>query len=128
MNHQVRLAARPSGPPVASDWKLTTQPVPEPGPGEFVVEGLYLPIDPAMRRWINADYREPVAIGEVMEAGETVVVSGAAGAVGNVAGQIARIQGGRTIGIAGGPEKCAWLTGELGFDAAIDGRAETPAS
>jgi NADPH-dependent curcumin reductase CurA len=52
--------------------------------------------------------------------GETVVVSGAAGAVGSVAGQIARIKECRTVGIAGGPEKCAWLVEELGFDAAID--------
>jgi NADPH-dependent curcumin reductase CurA len=52
--------------------------------------------------------------------GDTVVVSGAAGAVGSVAGQIARIKGCRTVGIAGGPEKCAWLVEELGFDAAID--------
>lgn len=52
--------------------------------------------------------------------GHTVVVSGAAGATGSVAGQIARIQGCRVVGIAGGPEKCAWLTDELGFDAAID--------
>jgi NADPH-dependent curcumin reductase CurA len=54
------------------------------------------------------------------EPGQTVVVSGAAGAVGSVAGQIARIKGCRTVGIAGGPEKCAWLVEELGFDAAID--------
>jgi NADPH-dependent curcumin reductase CurA len=54
------------------------------------------------------------------EAGNTVVVSGAAGAVGNVAGQIARIKGCRVIGIAGGDEKCRWLTDELGFDAAIN--------
>jgi NADPH-dependent curcumin reductase CurA len=54
------------------------------------------------------------------EPGQTVVVSGAAGAVGSVAGQIARIKGCRAIGIAGGPEKCAWLVDELGFDAAID--------
>jgi NADPH-dependent curcumin reductase CurA len=52
--------------------------------------------------------------------GETVVVSGAAGSVGSVAGQIARIKGCRTIGIAGGPDKCRWLVEELGFDAAID--------
>ena len=52
--------------------------------------------------------------------GDTVVVSGAAGAVGSVAGQIARIKGCRTVGIAGGPDKCAWLVEELGFDAAID--------
>jgi NADPH-dependent curcumin reductase len=54
------------------------------------------------------------------EPGQTVVVSGAAGAVGSVVGQIARIKGCRTVGIAGGPEKCAWLVEELGFDAAID--------
>ncbi|MEU0370918.1 NADP-dependent oxidoreductase [Streptomyces sp. NPDC006283] len=55
--------------------------------------------------------------------GETVVVSGAAGAVGTMVGQIAKVKGCRVIGIAGGPEKCALLTDELGFDAAIDYRA-----
>ncbi len=54
------------------------------------------------------------------EPGQTVVVSGAAGAVGSVVGQIARIKGCRVVGIAGGPEKCKWLTDQLGFDAAID--------
>ncbi len=54
------------------------------------------------------------------EPGDTVVVSAAAGAVGSVAGQIARIKDCRTVGIAGGPDKCAWLVEELGFDAAID--------
>jgi len=54
------------------------------------------------------------------EPGQTVLVSGAAGAVGSVVGQIARIKGCRAVGIAGGPEKCEWLTDELGFDAAID--------
>jgi NADPH-dependent curcumin reductase len=58
------------------------------------------------------------------EAGNTVVVSGAAGAVGSVAGQIARIKDCRVIGIAGGAEKCRWLTDELGFDAAIDYKHE----
>ncbi|MGK3990975.1 NADP-dependent oxidoreductase [Sorangium sp. So ce136] len=62
-------------------------------------------------------------IGRVKQ-GETVVVSGAAGATGMMVGQIARLKGCRAIGIAGGPEKCAWLTGELGFDAAIDYRSE----
>ncbi|MES2683174.1 MAG: NADP-dependent oxidoreductase [Pseudomonadota bacterium] len=51
--------------------------------------------------------------------GETVVVSAAAGAVGSIAGQIAKIYGARVIGIAGTREKCDWLTGELGFDVAI---------
>ena len=52
--------------------------------------------------------------------GNTVVVSGAAGATGSIAGQIARLKGCRVIGIAGSPEKCRWLTEELGFAAAID--------
>src|SRR6476661_3834687 len=56
--------------------------------------------------------------------GETVVVSGAAGAVGSVVGQIAKIKGCRVIGIAGGAEKCQYLVKELGFDAAIDYKAE----
>ncbi|AQT79903.1 NADP-dependent oxidoreductase [Mycolicibacterium litorale] len=57
-------------------------------------------------------------------AGETVVVAAAAGPVGSVVGQIARLRGARTVGIAGGPKKTAWLT-ELGFDAAIDHRSTT---
>jgi len=52
--------------------------------------------------------------------GETVVVSGAAGAVGSLVGQIAKIQGCRAVGIAGGDDKVRWLTGELGFDAAFN--------
>jgi hypothetical protein len=66
-------------------------------------------------------------VGRLSE-GETVVVSGAAGAVGSVAGQIAKIKGARVIGIAGGPEKCDWLTDELGFDAAIDYKSENVAA
>jgi NADPH-dependent curcumin reductase CurA len=57
-------------------------------------------------------------------AGETVLVSGAAGAVGSLVGQIARIKGCRTIGIAGGPDKCRYLTETLGFDGAIDYKNE----
>ena len=56
--------------------------------------------------------------------GETVVVSAAAGATGSIVGQIARLKGCRAVGIAGGPEKCRYLTEELGFDAAIDYRSE----
>ncbi len=58
------------------------------------------------------------------KAGETVVISGAAGAVGSVAGQIARIKGCRVVGIAGGADKCRYLVEELGFDGAIDYKAE----
>lgn len=56
--------------------------------------------------------------------GETVVVAAAAGPVGSAVGQIARIKGARAVGIAGGPEKVAWLT-ELGFDVALDHRSPT---
>jgi NADPH-dependent curcumin reductase len=199
INNQVRLAARPSGLPQAGDWELTSEPVPTPGAGEFVVAISHVSVDPAMRGWMNAgaSYIEPVEVGAVMRAGaiarvvssehpgfapgehlygafgvqefalsdgkgivkldpalapltsylgalgitgmtayfglldvgalqqgETVVVSGAAGAVGSVAGQIAKIRGARVIGIAGGEEKCGWLVEELGFDAAIDYKAE----
>ena len=55
--------------------------------------------------------------------GETVVVSAAAGAVGSVAGQLAKIQGARVVGIAGGRKKCALLVDVLGFDAAVDYKA-----
>ena len=196
-NRQVRLAARPSGLPRPGDWEFTSEAVPAPVPGEFVVEISHLSIDPAMRGWMSArpSYVPPVEIGAVMRAGaigrviasehpgfavgehvygtfgvqeyavsdgrgvitvdtsladlpvylgvlgmtgltayfalldvgkpqegDTVVVSGAAGAVGSVAGQIAKIKGCRVIGIAGGPEKCRVVTEEFGFDAAIDYR------
>ena len=198
-NHQIRLASRPSGLPRATDWSLTTEEVPDPGPGQFVVAVSHVSVDPAMRGWMDArpSYIPPVEIGAVMRAGavgrvtasehpgfavgddvygvfgvqeyavsdgsgvvridtslagpstylgalgttgltayfgmldtgklaagDTVVVSGAAGAVGSVAGQIAKLKGAvRVIGIAGGPEKCRTLTEEFGFDAAIDYRA-----
>jgi NADPH-dependent curcumin reductase CurA len=199
INHQVRLAARPSGLPQASDWEVTTSPVPAPGAGEFVVAVSHLSIDPAMRGWMNAgaSYIAPVQIGAVMRAGaigqvtasehpgfapgdyvygvfgvqehacsdgtgvikidtavagptaylgalgmtgltayfalldvgqvregDTVVVSAAAGAVGSVAGQIAKIKGCRVIGIAGGQDKCRTLVEEFGFDAAIDYKSD----
>ncbi len=198
-NHQVRLAARPTGLPQASDWSMTEEPLPTPGAGEFAVAISYLSLDPAMRGWMNAgaSYIDPVEIGDVMRAGgvgrviasehpgfavgehvysafgvqeyavsdgagvmkidpslaplpcylgtlgmtgmtayfglfdtgrlqdgDTVVVSGAAGAVGSVAGQIAKIKDCRVIGIAGGEEKCRWIVEELGFDAAIDYKAQ----
>ena len=62
------------------------------------------------------DFGEP-------KAGESVVVSAASGAVGAVAGQIAKIRGCRAVGIAGGPEKCRYVVEELGFDACVDYKA-----
>jgi NADPH-dependent curcumin reductase len=55
--------------------------------------------------------------------GETVVVAAASGPVGSLVGQLAKLAGARAVGIAGGPEKCAYVKGELGFDAAVDHRA-----
>ena len=203
VNHQFRLAARPSGLPKRTDWKYTEEPVADPAPGQVVIKNLYLSLDPAMRGWMNdaRSYIEPVKIGDVMraggigrviasqnpgfavgdyvtgmlnmqeyaisdskgltkidpqiagkpvplpvfistlgmpgltayfglldvgqaKAGDTVVVSGAAGAVGMVVGQIAKIKGCRVVGIAGGPAKCAYVVKELGFDACIDYKAE----
>src|SRR5712692_7037729 len=54
------------------------------------------------------------------QAGETLVVSAAAGATGSIAGQIGKIHGCRVVGIAGGPEKCKWITEDIGCDAAVD--------
>jgi NADPH-dependent curcumin reductase CurA len=197
-NRQFRLAARPVGLPKASDWNLTTEPVPDPADGQVLVKVLQLSLDPAMRGWMNdgRSYIPPVGIGEVMRAigvgkviasknaafavgdlvaggfgiqeyclvtdtrqaglnkvdprlappekwlnalgmpgmtayfglldvgqpkeGETVVVSGAAGAVGQTVGQVARIKGCRVIGIAGGKAKCDFVVNELKFDACID--------
>ncbi|MFI7673684.1 NADP-dependent oxidoreductase [Actinophytocola sp. NPDC049390] len=197
-NRQVRLGARPVGLPTPDDWQHTTEDVPEPGAGEFLVRTEYVSLDPAMRGWMNdaRSYIRPVRIGEIMraaalgkvvasnhpgfavgdhvtgtfgvqeyavsdgrgviradpavaplptylgvlgltgltawfglldvgrpEAGDTVVVSGAAGAVGGVVGQIAKHLGCRVVGIAGGAEKCRLVTEEFGFDACVDYRS-----
>ncbi len=65
-----------------------------------------------------------LTIGQPKE-GETLLVSGAAGAVGSVVGQIAKIKGCRVVGIAGGEQKCAYIKDELGFDGAIDYKNES---
>jgi len=199
INHQFRLAARPSGMPRRSDWAFSEESVRDLGEGELLVKVLAISLDPAMRGWMNEgrSYIAPVAIGSVMRAlaagrvsasrnpgfavgdfvtgvfgvqeyaisngegvtrvdtsiaplpvylsvlgmpgmtayfglldigqprpGETVVVSGAAGAVGAVVGQIAKLKGCRAVGIAGGPQKCQYLVNELGFDSSIDYKRE----
>ncbi|MFC3913248.1 NADP-dependent oxidoreductase [Pseudaeromonas sharmana] len=197
INRRWVLASRPVGEPVAENFRLDSQPVPEPQAGQVLLQTLYLSIDPYMRgRMSDAkSYAPPVALGEVMvggavsrviasqhpdyavgelvmaytgwqeyalsdgnglfrlgdlvqpslalgvlgmpgftaymglldigqpQAGETVVVAAASGAVGAVVGQIAKLQGCRVIGIAGGAEKCRYVVDELGFDACIDHKA-----
>jgi hypothetical protein len=89
-------------------------------------------IDPRLgsaTQWLNVlgmpgmtAYFGLLDVGEPRE-GDTVVVSGAAGAVGQTVGQLAKIKGCRAVGIAGGPAKCEWVVNELGFDACIDYKA-----
>ncbi len=196
---RVVLASRPVGIPQAGHFRIETVPVPEPGPGEFLVRNEFLSVEPAMRGWVNAaaNYSAAVGIGEVMRSfaagrvvasrhpayregdavmgllgwqeyalsdgqgirrkvreadlplslslgvlgingvtayfsfkeiartmpGDTVVVSTAAGGVGSAVGQIAKLAGCRTVGIAGGPSKCAQCVDEFGYDAAVDYKA-----
>ena len=195
VNRQFKLAKRPQGMVKRDDFAFSSEPIPTPADGEFLVRNEYLSLDPAMRGWMNEgkSYVPPVGIGEVMRAGavgtviesknpkfavgdhvvgifgvqdyavsngkgvnkvdpklaplpvflgtlgmpgmtayfglldvgalkdgDTVVVSGAAGAVGGVVGQIAKIKGHRVIGIAGGKDKCDFVVKELGYDACID--------
>ena len=205
VNRQWLLKDRPTGMVEPSNFEWHEAETPEPADGEFLVQNMYLSLDPAMRTWMTAmrSYIPPVEIGDVMRgacvgrvlesksegfepgelvlgtfgwqdfavsdgggpipvnkvpegvpptmplgvlgitsltayfglkeiakpaSGETVVVSGAAGATGSVAGQLAKIWGCKVVGIAGGPEKCEWLTGEPGFDAAIDYKGEKVSS
>ncbi|MBI1417029.1 MAG: zinc-binding dehydrogenase [Limimaricola sp.] len=72
---------------------------------------------PGMTAWVGLTDIAP------MKPGETVVISAATGAVGSVAGQLAKARGARVIGVAGGPEKCVWATSELGYDVCLDHHA-----
>jgi hypothetical protein len=203
VNHQVRLAARPTGLPKPTDWQFAEEAVADAPEGGVVVKTALISLDPAMRGWMNEgkSYIRPVEIGEVMraggvgtviasrnaayalgdwvsvgtgvqeyltlgpeeakraglfkidprlgspaqwlntlgmpgmtgyfglmdvgqpKAGETLVVSGAAGAVGQTVGQLAKVLGLKAVGIAGGADKCRFVTEELGFDACIDYKA-----
>jgi NADPH-dependent curcumin reductase CurA len=89
---------------------------PEPGIAPEAFAGP-LGVTTGLTAWVGL-----IAVGEV-KAGDVVVVSGAAGGVGSCVVQLAKARGARVIGIAGGPEKCAVLTGQLGADAAIDYKA-----
>jgi NADPH-dependent curcumin reductase CurA len=199
MNKQILLAARPTGFPKDSDFRLVETRLREPGDGEFRVRIIYVSVDPYMRGRMNdaKSYAPPYEIGGVMggaavgqvdasnhpkfpvgsyvsggfgwqlyaisdgkgvvkvdpslapistavgvlgmpgltayfglldicdpKPGETVVVSGAAGAVGSIVGQVAKIKGCRVIGIAGEDEKIRYIVDELGFDGAFNYKTE----
>jgi hypothetical protein len=137
VNRQVLLKEKPTGKLGQEHFKMTEGAIPEPGDGEALLRVRYISLDAANRAWMHgATYRAAVepntvmaggGIAEVVSSkapglspGETVVVSAAAGSVGSIVGQIAKIKGCRVVGIAGGNDKCNWLTSELGFDAAVD--------
>jgi NADPH-dependent curcumin reductase CurA len=202
-NRRFLLMRRPDGLPVADDFALVTESVPELPDGRVLVRNHYVSLDPAMRGWMDGkpSYTAPIPLGTVVrgitigmvveskapgispgqwvyghnaiehysiadpagyfkvidadavpsptnyisvlgavgmtayfgylevcqpEPGDVVLVSGAAGGVGSLVGQIARLKGAsRVIGIAGGPEKCARVMDRYGFDAAIDYRGKT---
>lgn len=194
----IHLAARPVGKPQPGDFRMGSAALPDPGPGEVLLQTLWLSLDPYMRGHMDAGetYTPAVELGQPMrgemvarvlvshdpgyatgdlvlaydfwrdhaickasqidkidpalapvqtalgvlgmpgltayaglkhigkpKAGETVVVAAASGAVGALVGQIARLGGARVVGLAGGPAKCAYVTGDLGFDACIDRNA-----
>ena len=124
-------ASRADGFPVGQ-WVLGLNAIEDYSVG--VTGGFTQPIDPGQVPAVTNYLSILGAVGmtayfgllEVCEpkSGDTVLVTGAAGAVGSLVGQIAKIQGCRVIGIAGGAEKCARLTGRYGFDAAIDYRGK----
>jgi NADPH-dependent curcumin reductase CurA len=200
----VLLQSRPRGAPLASDFVVAERTAPQPADGEMLVEVELCSIDPAMRRWMDAEsYGVPIAlggeipctvVGRVLDSrcdrhaageivtgrgtvathclmradgytrridpndplpasahlsvlgtsgltafngllrvghpqrGDTVLVSAAAGSVGSLVGQIAKIHGCRAVGIAGGPDKCRTLLDTYGFDAAVDYRNRDLAS
>ena len=198
--HVWRLRHRPVSAVKPGDLEFLAEPLPDPADGQFLLETLYLSLDPTNRIWMSdvEQYMPPVALDDPMRGivcgrvaasrksgvaegeiwfglgqwtdrmvtdgtglskaqlppgvplsvafgvfglvgptayfglldvgkpkpGETLVVSAAAGGVGQIVGQIGKIKGCRVIGIAGGPEKCRFVVDELGFDAAIDYKNE----
>src|SRR5713226_9338139 len=109
-NRQVKLQSRPQGLLAPGDLQLAEAPLP------FLSDTAFLGVlgvTGITAYFGMMDIAKP-------QKGETLVVSAAAGATGSIAGQIGKIHGCRVVGIAGGPEKCKWLTEGLGFDAAVN--------
>ncbi len=117
-----------SGSPGVQDyWALTAEQVRDSGLAQIDLRR------GTLTQWLNVlgmpgmtGYFGLMDVGQP-KAGETLVVSGAAGAVGQTVGQMARLKGCRVVGIAGGPAKCDWVVQELGFDACIDYKLPAPA-
>lgn len=198
LNRQLCLDSRPQGVPTANNVRMRSARLRRPGPGQVLLQNLYLSMDPAIRGWMSdkPSYMPAIALGDpvrsstlgrVVESGhadfqigdivvglaangwedfsltagdqlqriqpdsrfplsyylsifsavgltpyfgvldiaqpkpgETMLVSAAAGAVGSLAGQIARIKGCRTVGLVGSDEKCRWIVETLGYDFAIN--------
>lgn len=198
LNRQLCLDSRPQGVPNENNVRMRSVPLRRPGPGQVLLQNLYLSMDPAIRGWMSdkPSYMPPIALGDpvrsstlgrVVESrhpgfqvgdivvglaangwedfsltageqldriqpaprfplshylsvfsavgltpyfgvldigkpkpGETMLVSAAAGAVGSLAGQIAKLKGCRTVGLVGSDEKCRWIVEELGYDFAIN--------
>ncbi|XP_059052265.1 prostaglandin reductase 1-like isoform X2 [Achroia grisella] len=122
------------GEPKNSDFKIVEEELPDLQDDEFLAKAAYISVDPYQRMKLGDKYPCDMIGGQIAKnsayfgftqicqpkPGETVVVSGAAGAVGSHVGQIAKILGCRVIGFAGTDEKCKWLTNDLGFDAAAN--------
>jgi NADPH-dependent curcumin reductase CurA len=111
---------------VLSGWGGVQQYFTTNGEGFFKVDTSLVP----MTKYIGAlgmpgmtAYFGILEVGKIKE-GDVVLISGAAGAVGSVAGQIAKLKGCKVVGIAGGPDKCAYVVNELGFDSCIDYKNE----
>ncbi|XP_018575695.1 prostaglandin reductase 1 isoform X2 [Anoplophora glabripennis] len=119
------------GLPKEDDLKIVEEELPPIKNGEFLVEAIYLSVDPYMRAYTACHKIGETNVGSQVgkntayfgfleictpQAGETVVVTGAAGAVGSHVGQIAKIKGCKVIGVTGSDEKGKWLVEELGFD------------
>ncbi|XP_076077744.1 prostaglandin reductase 1-like isoform X3 [Mytilus galloprovincialis] len=122
------------GIPKDDDLELVDEILPDLKDGEMLIEALYLSVDPYMRIVLTESHIGGTMIGEQIsrltayfglleickpKKGEVVVINGAAGAIGSVVGQIAKIKGCKVIGFAGDDEKCKWMK-DLGFDFAYN--------
>src|SRR5436190_12665 len=126
-NRRVLLRNRPVGEPKPSDFEIVDAPLPEPQEGDILVRTIWLSLDPYMRGRMNdvKSYTAPVELGQPMvggTVGEVVKSRDAAGAVGSVVGQLAKIRGCRVAGIASTKDKCEYVLKELGFDACVSHR------